>query len=157
MQIGALVNHGGIPPWAAIYWSLISVHIPAGHHTVCWRPFTSRWIYSHLTVCGFWLLLLLVVRTIVICASWVIFSVAVLDASWWTDWCLCCCCVPANDTFDEAPIDRLGSDPLLPCSGVSVFMIYCCGNEEEEDDNEKKGEVLTNMEFASSEYGISNS
>ena len=58
-----------------------------------------------------------------------------------------CCCKPASDTLDEAPIDRIDSDPLSPSLGVSVAIISWCGIGEA-DDNEKKWEVLGNIELA---------
>jgi len=49
-----------------------------------------------------------------------------------------------SDVLDEAPFDRLNSDPLLPGCGVCVCLIWLCGIGEE-DDKEKKWEVLRNI------------
>jgi len=67
-----------------------------------------------------------------------------------------CCCVPATDALDEAPIDLLDSDPLSPGRDFCVAMSCLCGIGEE-DDNKKKWEVLRNMYLASSQNVISNS
>ena len=69
---------------------------------------------------------------------------AALAASRWTNWYLCSCCVPMSDVLDEAPIDRLDSEPPLPCRGVCLAMIWWCGIGVE-DEHEMKWEVLWNM------------
>jgi len=50
----------------------------------------------------------------------------------WTNWCLCCGFVPAGDTFDEAPVSQLNSDPLAPCGGIRGAMICCFGKGEDD-------------------------
>jgi len=106
------------------------------------------WINSDQITCCIVFLLLPVLWMIFICASWVIFLVAALAASWWTNWCLHSCCVPVSDLFDRAPFDWLDSDPLLPGCGVRVAMIWWCGIGTE-DHNEKKWEVLRNIYLGS--------
>jgi len=62
--------------------------MPAVCYTVNWQPFTSILIYSNPTACRFLFMLLLVLRTIFKCASWVILLVAALTASRLTNRCL---------------------------------------------------------------------
>jgi len=137
----ALFDHGGFPLQIAINWSHNSRRTPVTWYTVNWRPFTMVWRYSHPTACCFLLVLLPVLWTIFNCASWVIFLVAALAPSQWTNWGLCSCCVLLSAVFDEAPANRLDSDSLRPGWGGCVSMICWCGIGEE-DDNEKKWEVL---------------
>jgi len=75
------------------------------------------------------------------CAFWVIFLVAAMAASQWTNLCLCSCCVPISDVFDVAPGDRLESDPLSSGRRGCVSVICWCGVGKE-DDNRKMWEVL---------------
>ena len=79
-----------------------------------------------------------------ICVSGVKFSVPLLAALRWTNWCLGFCTVPASAALDEMPVNQLGSDPLLPCADVSVSMICFCAIGEK-DNNKKKWEVLRNI------------
>jgi len=140
----AFINHGGFPLRAARYWSCSSLRIPAVHYSINWQPSTIIWTYSHPIVCCFLFILLLVLRTIFKCASWVMFSVATLAASQCTNWCLRRCCVPWSDALNEAPVVSLDSDLLSPVWGVCVVMTCWCGKGEE-DDNQKKWEVLRNI------------
>jgi len=144
MQTHALVTHGGSMLWAAINWSRSSLRLPTARHMVSSWPFTSIWISCQPIACCLICLLHPVRRTIVEFASRVILSGAASAALHCTNWCLCCCCVRASASLDEAPIDRLVSYPLSPCWGVSVAMICRCGIGEE-DDNAKKREVLRNI------------
>jgi len=140
----ALVDHGGFPFRAAIHWSRSSLHAPAVLYIFSGRPSTPIWIHSHPLACCFIFPLVLVLYNVLNCAFWVIFVVAALASSWWTDWCLCRCCVSVGGALVEVPVVRLDSDPLAPCRGVCGAMICCCGGGKE-DDNEKKWEVLRNM------------
>jgi len=123
---------------------------------VSWQLFTMIWIHSHAVTCWFLILLLPVLWTIFECACWVISLVAALAASRWTNWSLCSCWVSMSDTMDEAPIDRLDSDPLFPGWVFCVAMIWWCGRGEE-DDHEKKWEVLRNLLSASCQNEINSS
>ena len=143
VRTNALVNHGGFALGAAMNWSQSSLCIPAVHYVVSWWS-TTIWVYSHPIGCCFVFLLHVVLWTICKCEYWVIFLVAVLASLWLTDWYRHCCCVPARDALDEAPIGWLDSDPLTPCWGVFVAMICWCGRGDE-DDNEKKWDVLRNI------------
>ena len=67
-----------------------------------------------------------------------------LASSLWTNWFLCCCCVPAGGVLDEAPVNQLNSDQLTPWCGVCGAMNSSWGKGGE-DDNEKKWEVLSNI------------
>ena len=137
----ALVNHGGFSLWAAINWSHSSWRIPAVWYRVTWQWLTTEWIYSHRTAWCFLFVLLPVLRTIFKCAPWVIFLVAVLTASQWTNRCLHSCCVHISDALDEEPANRLDLDPLYPGWGGCVSII-CWSWIGEEDDNDMKWEVL---------------
>ena len=48
------------------------------------------------------------------CASWVIFLVAAMAASQWTNWCLCCRCFSAGGKLVEVPAVQLDWDLLPP-------------------------------------------
>jgi len=78
---------------AAINWSRSFLRTPAVHDIVSCPPSTPIWSYSHPIAYCFLSLLLLALHIVLKCASWVIFSVATIAASWWTNWCLYCCCV----------------------------------------------------------------
>ena len=140
MQQNALVDNGGFPLRAALNCSLSSLCILTVPSVVSWWPVTPIWSISQPIASCFLSLLLPVVWTMFKCASQGIFSVAVLAASWWTDWCLGYCCMPASDALDEVSVDLLDSDPLSPAWGVCVAMM-CWSGIGEEDDNEKKWEV----------------
>jgi hypothetical protein len=123
---------------------------------VSWRPITLVWIDTHQCACCYILVLLLDFLNILHLASWVIFPVAVLVTSWWTNLYWHCSGVPANATLKVALLDRLDTDSLIPCSVVSESIISCCGLREE-DDNEMEWEVVGNILIASSQNGTSNS
>jgi len=123
---------------------------------VNWEPFTSIWIYSHLTTSCFLFLLLTVICTMFKCASWVICLVAALAALRWTNWCLHSCCVKISDVFDVAPTNQLDFDLLSPGWGGCVSMMCWCGIREG-DDNEKKWEVLRTIWSASCQKWICSS
>ena len=143
MRTNAFVDHGGLALRAAINWSRSSLHTPAVHYILSWLPSISIWSYSHPIACCCLLLLHLVLRTIFRCATWAILSVAAIAASWWTNWCLHCSCVPARGALDDAPIVRLDSDCITLGWGHFEAMTCCCGKDEE-DDNEK-WKVLRNI------------
>jgi len=149
-------DDGGLPWPAATNWSHSSLLNSAVCYMVSWLPFTSILIYSHPNACCFIFLLLPVFWLIFKCGSWAIFFLAVLEALWWTKCWLRCCGVPASAALDGAPINQLGLDLLLPCSGISVFMI-CWFGIAEEDYNEKMRDVLRNIYLSSSPNGICNS
>jgi len=138
------LDYGGFPLRAARYLSCSSRHIPAVHYWINWRSYTMIWTCSHPIACCILFVQLLVVRTIFNWASCILFPVATLAASRWTNWCLHCCCEPSSDALDEAPVISLDSDPLSPVWGVCVAMTCWCGKGEE-DDNRKKWEVLGNI------------
>jgi len=77
-------------------------------------------------------------------------------SSQWTNCCLRSSWVPRSDILDEAPVDRLASDPSPPGWGGCVSMIYWCGIDEE-DDNEKKWKALRNIYRVSCQDWISSS
>ena len=141
VRTNAFVDHGGLPLPAAIHWSRSSLRTPALGYMVSWQPFKMIWITLHPTACCFVFVLLPVLQTIFKCSSWVIFLVASLAGSWWTNWCLRSCCVLTIDVLDEGPANRLDLDPLGPGWGGCVSMIFWCGIGEE-DDKEKNWEVL---------------
>ena len=141
VRANALVDHGGISLRAAINWSRSSWRTSAIWYMINWRPLTTVWMYSHPSACCFLFVLLPVLGTIFNCASWVIFSVAALAVSCWTNWCLHYCCVPLSDVFDEAPANRLDWNLLRPGWGGCVSMISWC-RIGSEDDNKKKWEFL---------------
>jgi len=152
----ALVDNGGFPLQAEMYWSWSSLHIPAGYHMGGWPSLTVIWIYSHpIEYCFLFLLLPAVIRTILKCASWVILLVAAMAALWWTYWCLHPCCLPETDGLGVMPGDLPGLVPFSPAWGVLVAMI-CWYRIGEQDDNEKMWEVLRNIYFATNQNGISN-
>ena len=141
MQTNTLVDHGGFPLWAAIYWSGSSLCTPTVCYMVNLLLFTTVCMHSHPVACCFSFLLVPVLWTIIKCASLVIFLVASLAVSWWNNWWLCSCCGPRSDVLDETPVNRHASDPSPPIWGVCVFIIGWCGIGEE-DDYKKKWEVL---------------
>jgi len=149
------VDHRGFALQAAINCSCSSL-LTTAVHSLKWRPFTTVWIWSYLSACCFWFLLLLALRMMFRCVSWVILLVAALAALWWTNLYLHPCCVPMSDLLDETPVSRLDSDPDSPGWGLFVCIIWWCGIEEE-DDNDKKWEVLRDIQFASCQNGISSS
>jgi len=118
-----IVDHGRFPIRAAMNVSYSSLCTPTVRYMVNWRPFTMVWRYSHPTVWCFLFMLLPVIWTISNCASWVIFLVAAVAASWCTNWSLRSCCVPMSDLFDKAPANWLHLDPLTPGWRGCVSMI----------------------------------
>jgi len=142
--INVLVDHSGFPLLAEINCSHSSLHTPALHYIVRWRPAATIRIYSHSISCCFLCLLLLVLRMICNWESQVIFAEAALAVLRWTTWCMRCCLVSAGGTLDRVPGDWLDSDLLPDGWGCCGAMICCCGKGEE-DDNEKKWEVLRNI------------
>jgi len=126
VQTNALVKHGDWPLCAVIKWSHSSLCTAAVQYILSWPSSTQIWIDSHLIACSFWLLLLLVLHTLFIHASWVILSVATIAASQCTTWCLCCCCVSQSSSLCEAPVVRLTSAPIAPGGSVWGAMPCCC-------------------------------
>jgi len=124
----AVVNHGDLPLWEAINWSRSSLCTPAVRYTLSWPSSTQRWIDSHPIACCFIFFLLPASRTFLKCASWVIFSVATIAESWWTNWCLRCGCVSPSGWLCEAPVVRPDSAPIAPGGSVSWAMACCCRN-----------------------------
>jgi len=141
VRTNAFVDHGGFLLRAAMNSLRSSLRTPAARYTVNWQPIASIWIYSHPTACCFLFLLLPVLQTIFKCASWVIWLVAALAASRWTNLCLHSCCVPRISVFDVTPANRPVFYPLSPGGGGCVCMMCWCGKGEE-DDNERKWEAL---------------
>jgi len=152
----ALVNNGGFPLRAAIYWSCSTIHITAVDCIVCWWLSTWIWIYSHSISYWIELLLLLDLPTFSKCASWVICLGAAFAVSWCTNWYLCRWCVQVGGVLDGAPVYRLNADLLAPCWGVCGTVVCWCGNGEE-DDNKMKWEVLRNTQLYWSQNVKSNS
>jgi hypothetical protein len=95
-----LVNYGGFPFLAAINWSHSSQHTLAVWYMVNWQPLTTVWIYSHLTAYCLLCVVLPVNWMIFQCAFWVIFLLAALAASRWTNWGLHSCCVLIGHVLD---------------------------------------------------------
>ena len=91
-----------------------ALRTPAVRYTVGWMVSTSIWIDPHPMACCFVFLLLPVSCTICRWASWVIMSVPTIAVSWWTNWCLRCCCVSQGGAFFEAPVVRLDSPSITP-------------------------------------------
>jgi len=123
----ALVDHGGFPLQAMIHCSRSSLCTLAEHHIGSWPSSTSIWIDSHPIAYFFSFLLHLVLRTVFKCVAWVIFSVATIAASRWTNHCLCCCCVSPVGALVVVPVVRLDSAPIAPGWSVSVAMTCSCG------------------------------
>jgi len=122
----ALVNHGDLLLREAINWSRSSLHTPAVRYIFSWPLFTQIWIDSHPIACCFRFLLLPVLRTCFQCASCVMFSVATIAASRWTNWCLRFCWVSPRGALREAPVVPLDSAPITPWGSVSEAMPCCC-------------------------------
>jgi len=141
VRTNPFVDHGGFLLRVAINQLRSSRWTLTVHYTVLWWPFTLIWIYSHPTAYCFLYVLLPVLHTIFKCASSVICLVAALAASQWTNWCLCCCCVPRTPKFDVPPTNRLDLDLLTPCRGGCVCVICWCVIGEE-DENQMKWEAL---------------
>jgi len=127
VQTTAVVDHGGFPWWEVINWSHSNLCKPVAWCTGNLYLLTTVCINSHPTACCFFFVLLPMLRMIYQCASWVIFWVAALAVSRWTNWCLYSCCVPMSDVFEEAPANRLNLDLLGPGWGDCVYMV--CGVE----------------------------
>jgi len=145
----AFVDHRSFQLWAAMNWSQSSLCVLSVHYTVFWQQFTAIWIYLYPLACCFIFFLLVVLRMSINCASCVTFPEAELGALQWNTWRLHWGCVPLSDAMDEEPVNRLDSDLLSHCWGISVAFSWWCALEEE-DDNEKKWEVLKNILLASS-------
>ena len=109
-------------------WSCSSLRTPAVRYILSWPLSTRIWIDSHPIACCFLFLLLLDLRTFFKCASWVIFLVATIAASRWTNWCLRCCHVSPSGALIEAPVVQLNLAPIAPVGIVSGAMACCCGN-----------------------------
>jgi len=92
----AFANPWGFPLRAAINWSCSSLHTPAVYYIITWQPSSSVSSYSDPIACCLVFLVLPVLHSIFKCACWVIFAVATLAVSRWTNWCLCCYCVSAG-------------------------------------------------------------
>ena len=90
VRTNALVDDWGFPLPAAINWSRSSLHTLAVCYIISWQPYTSIQLHIHPMGWCFILLRLLVLRTLVNCASWVIFSVAAFAGSQCTMRCLRC-------------------------------------------------------------------
>ena len=140
----ALVDHGGFLLRAVMNSSCSSLHFPTVHYTGSRWLFSAIWMCSHSVACCIVFLLLPVLRTISEFASCVRLTVAALARLRCTNSCLRCCCVQASDALDDAPIDRLDSNPLSPAWYVCAAMI-CWPGIGEKDDNKKKWEVLRNI------------
>jgi len=151
----AFFDNGGLPLWAAVNWSRSSLHTPAVHYIVSSPPSTSIWSYSHPIACCCLLLLSSVLCTFFKSASWVIFSVAAIAASRWTNWFLRCCFVSARGALDDAPVIRLTLYSITLGCCVSGARTCCCGKGEK--DNNKKWKVLRNIYLATSHKGINDS
>jgi len=126
----ALADHGGFPLQAAMNWSRSSLRTPAVCYIISWQPCTSIRVRLHLIACCFKFLRLPVSRTILNCASRVIFSTAAFAASRFTDQCLRCSWVSAGGVFDEVPVILLDSVPLSPCRGACGAMTCICASQE---------------------------
>jgi len=63
VETNDLVDHGDLPLWEAINWSLCSLCTPAVRYILSWPSSTQIWIDSHPIVCCFLFLLLPVLRT----------------------------------------------------------------------------------------------
>jgi len=109
-------------------WSRSSLRTPAVHYILSWPSSTQIWIDSHPIACCFVFFLLPVLGTFFKGASWVIFSVATIAASRWTNWCRRCYCVLPSGSLCEAPVVRLDSAPITPGGSVSGAMACCCRN-----------------------------
>jgi hypothetical protein len=83
--INSIVNLGSLPLWAAKYWSPQSLHIRVVGCIISWPLSTSLWRYLHPIPCRFICLLHPVLGTIFKCAAWVIFLVAAIAVSQWTN------------------------------------------------------------------------
>ena len=141
MQTKAFIDHGGFPWRAAINWSCSSLWTPAVGYIVNWWPLPAIWIYSHPTASCLSLWLLPDLQTICQGASWVIWLVAGLAVSRWTNWCLHSYGVAGSDVFDVATANRLDLDLLWPGWDGCVSRICWCGIGEV-GDNEKQWEFL---------------
>jgi hypothetical protein len=95
IRIYTLNDDGGLLWQTAQNWSWCSLLTPTVRNTVSWLRVTLKWMYSQSTASYFLVFLLPVLRTIMKCASWVIFLVAAWAWSQWTIWCLHWCCGPA--------------------------------------------------------------
>ena len=137
----AFVDHGGLPLWAARNRSCSSLCTAAVRYTINYRLFTMTCMYLHSNVCCCLFTLLPVLRMIFKWASWELFLVAALAASWWTHKCLHSCCVPMSDILDVSPANRLDFDSL-PAGWGGCASLICFYGIGEEDYNEKKWEVL---------------
>jgi len=123
----ALVDHGGFPLWAVINWSLSFLRTRAVHYSVSWLWSTSLWIDSHAIAYCLLFLLLPVLCTIFKCTSRVIFFIATIAVSRWTNRCPHCCCIWPGGALVEAPAVWLDSAPIAPGRSVSEAMSCCCG------------------------------
>ena len=127
MRTDALVDHGGFLLQAAIHWSRSSLRTPAVCYTVSWPSFTSIWIDSHPIACCFFFLLLVVLCGIFKCASWVVYLVATIAASRWTNQCLRCCCVSRGGASLKEPVVWLDSASISTGWSISGAMTCCYG------------------------------
>jgi hypothetical protein len=109
----------------AINWSCSSPNTPAGRCILNWQWSTQLWIDSPPIAGCFIFSLLPVLRALFKWVSWVIFSVATIAASCWTNWCLRCCCVSPSGTLLEVPVIRPDSTPIAP--GGTVSGAIACG------------------------------
>jgi len=144
VQTNAFFDYGGFPLRAAMNFLHTSLRTPHVCYTVNSPPFATIRKYSHPSACCFSFLLLPVLQTIFKCSSWVIYLVATLAASRWTNLCLRSCCVPRIAIFDLAPPNRPVCDLLSPAAGVCVSMMSWYGIGEEED-YERKWEALSTL------------
>jgi len=114
VQTNAVVDHGGFPLRAAMNLSRSSLCTPAVRYTVSWPLSTSMWIDSHPIACCFLFSLFPVSHTISKWVSWVIFSVATIAVSRYTNWCLRRCCVSPGGALCEAPVVWLDLASITP-------------------------------------------
>jgi len=127
VETNSLVDHGRFPLWAAINWSCSSLRTAAVHYMVNPPLSTSIWSYSHPIACCFLFFLCPLLRTSFRCASGVLFSVAAIATSRWSNWCLRCCCVSAGGALDKASVVRLYSNRIAAGWGACWAMTCCCG------------------------------
>jgi len=127
VQAAALFNHGGFPWQEAMTWSRSALCTAAMRYIVMWLSSPWMWIDSHPIICCFLFLLLPVVSTNCEHAFWVIISVATIEASGWTNWCLHRCSVSLGGASVEAPVIRLDLGQNAHVWSVSAAMTSRCG------------------------------
>jgi len=128
VRTNALIEDGDLQLRELINSSRSSLRTTAVRYIPRWPWFAQIWIDSHPIACYFLFLRLPVLHTFFKCVSWLLFSVASIAASRWTNGCLHCCGVLPSGALRETPVVRIDSASIAPGGSLSGAMACDCRN-----------------------------